>query len=198
MPWCPTRRTSPLPFWAFPDPPAASRRPGTTRSVALCVNTARDVDRLPPTGHHASATPAPAGHRRASMRLPAPRLRPRSPARPYAAAGPAPAASPEPTHGMRSREPSCRRGMPSRTAHAGGRPPPPGMTALRTTAYCLPLTGCTDRSRSPPAGRPGRSRCRTASSRCRRNRRPSTSRPWPLRSAPPGCCGSGTDPYRPG
>lgn len=60
------------------------------------------------------------------------------------------------------------------------------------------LTGCTDRSRSPPAERPGRSRCRTASSRCRRSRRPSTSRPWPPRSARPGCCGSGTDPYRPG
>ncbi len=59
-------------------------------------------------------------------------------------------------------------------------------------------TGCTDRSRSPPAGRPGRSRCRTASSRCRRSRRPSTSRPWPPRSARPGCCGSGRDPYRPG
>ncbi len=60
------------------------------------------------------------------------------------------------------------------------------------------LTGCTDRSRSPPAERPGRSPCRTASSRCRRSRRPSTSRPWPPRSARPGCCGSGTDPYRPG
>lgn len=60
------------------------------------------------------------------------------------------------------------------------------------------LSRCTGRSRSPPAGQPGRSRCRRASSRCRRSRRPSTSRPWPPRWARPGCCGSGRGPYRPG
>lgn len=85
----------------------------------------------------------------------------------------------------------------ARPGNAGGRPPhvrgdrPPVESSDS-------LTGCTDRSRSPPAERPGRSRCRTASSRCRRSRRPSTSRPWPPRWARPGCCGSGTDPYRPG
>lgn len=78
--------------------------------------------------------------------------------------------------------------------HAEGRPPPMGSGRPSDCS----LTGCTDRSRSPPAERPGRSPCRTASSRCRRSRRPSTSRPWPPRSAPPGCCGSGTGPYRPG
>ncbi len=81
------------------------------------------------------------------------------------------------------------------SGNAEGRPP------RRVTALQLKqtsLTGCTDRSRSPPAERPGRSPCRTASSRCRRSRRPSTSRPWPPRSARPGCCGSGTGPYRPG
>ncbi len=83
-------------------------------------------------------------------------------------------------------------------AHAGGRPPPDLRGWPPSGVSTDSLTGCTDRSRSPPAGRPGRSRCRTASSRCRRSRRPSTSRPWPPRSARPGCCGSGTDPYRPG
>ncbi len=81
-----------------------------------------------------------------------------------------------------------------RPGHAEGRPPRP----RGDRPSCCSLTGCTDRSRSPPAERPGRSRCRTASSRCRRSRRPSTSRPWPPRSARPGCCGSGTGPYRPG
>lgn len=80
--------------------------------------------------------------------------------------------------------------------HAEGRSPH-GVTALQCVKR-RSLTGCTDRSRSPPAERPGRSPCRTASSRCRRSPRPSTSRPWPPRSARPGCCGSGTDPYRPG
>lgn len=97
------------------------------------------------------------------------------------------------------RETLRRDGRPNRPApHTpeGGHPVTYGMAALRRSSDSL--TGCTDRSRSPPAGRPGRSRCRTASSRCRRSRRPSTSRPWPPRSARPGCCGSGTDPYRPG
>lgn len=110
----------------------------------------------------------------------------------------------------------ARQGIPARPAAglSSGRrhptAPSPGPAGARTVkrrraatprgdrpSSCS-LTGCTDRSRSPPAERPGRSRCRTASSRCRRSRRPSTSRPWPPRSARPGCCGSGTGPYRPG
>lgn len=82
-----------------------------------------------------------------------------------------------------------------RTTPQGGHPFRDDRPAVRSSDS---LTGCTDRSRSPPAERPGRSRCRTASSRCRRSRRPSTSRPWLPRSARPGCCGSGRGPYRPG
>jgi hypothetical protein len=74
----------------------------------------------------------------------------------------------------------------------------------RTTSAPAPLTllsGRSDRSRTPRAGRPGRSRCRTARSRRRsRPRSPSscTSRRGPPRSARPGCCGSGAGPSRPG
>jgi len=55
------------------------------------------------------------------------------------------------------------------------------------------------RSRTPRAGWPGRSRCRTSRSRGRR--RPTatrTSPTWPPRWARPGCCGSAGDPCRPG
>lgn len=96
-------------------------------------------------------------------------------------------AGPGPAHGAAGAAQDTPKGGPP---FSTGRPP--------FSTSDVRLTGCTDRSRSPPAERPGRSPCRTASSRCRRSRRPSTSRPWPPRSARPGCCGSGTGPYRPG
>ena len=54
------------------------------------------------------------------------------------------------------------------------------------------------RSRCPRAGSPRPSRGPGRGSRSRRSRRSGTARPWPPRSAPPRCCGSGAGPYRRG
>jgi len=82
---------------------------------------------------------------------------------------------------------------------AGG----PGVRGLthrtRLPAVRGVLSGCTGRSRTPPAARPRRCRSRRCSrSWSRRSRRPCTSRPSPPRSARPGCCGTAAYRYRPG
>lgn len=147
---------------------AAGRRPRSELRI-------RAVARRPPGAGSPRRRPAPTR-----------RTGPAASPRPHASCPATPTTAPGCTTSGRTCSPRERR----RAATLSG--DRPAVTARAR------LSRCTGRSRSPPAGQPGRSRCRRASSRCRRSRRPSTSRPWPPRWARPGCCGSGRGPYRPG
>ena len=70
---------------------------------------------------------------------------------------------------------------------------------LLPSSWSHSLSSYSRRSRTPRAGWPGRSRCRTSRSRGRRRPRATRTSPtWPPRWARPGCCGSAGDPCRPG